>query len=148
MLDTNDRAIAVGDRVKIVGKRRKNKETVAMNKWILSACFLALAAAPVAASDVRLDSYRNPKNETFRNFNQVYLDGVRSGLIAYNARIKSLGGQPAFCMPGTLAMTTDQTEEIMLKSADKRAAKGDMLIALLLLSGLQDSFPCEKTGSQ
>ena len=86
-----------------------------MNKWILSACFLALAAVPVAAADVRLDSYRNPKNEAFRNFNQLYLDGVRSGLIAYNARIKSLGGQPAFCMPGNLAMTTEQTEDIMLK---------------------------------
>ena len=148
MLDTSDRAIAVGDRATIVGNHCKSKETVAMNKWILSACFLVLAAAPVAASDVRLDSYRNPKNEAFRNFNQVYLDGVRSGLIAYNARIKSLGGQPAFCMPGNLAMTTDQTEEIMLKSADKRAAKGDILIALLLMWGLQDTFPCEKSGSQ
>jgi hypothetical protein len=51
-------------------------------------------------------------------------------------------------MPGNLAMTTEQTEDIMLKSADKRAAKGDMLIASLLLWGLQDTFPCEKTGSQ
>jgi hypothetical protein len=120
----------------------------AMNRWISSACFLALTAAPAAAADVRLDSYRNPKNEAFRNFNQLYLDGVRSGLIAYNARIKSLGGQPAFCLPANLAMTTEQTEDIMLKSADKRAAKGDMLISLLLLSGLQDAFPCEKTGGQ
>ena len=119
-----------------------------MNKWVSSACFLALTAAPVAAADVRLDSYRNPKNEAFRNFNQLYLDGVRSGLIAYNARIKSLGGQPAFCMPGNLAMTTEQTEDIMLKSADKRAAKGDTLIALLLLSGLQDTFPCDKNGGR
>jgi hypothetical protein len=120
-----------------------------MNKWILSACFLALTAAPVAAADVRLDSYRNPKNsEGLRNAYQLYLDGVKSGLMAYNALIKSRGGQPAFCMPGDLAMHTDQTEDIMLKSADKRAAKGDMLIALLLLSGLQDTFPCEKTGSQ
>jgi hypothetical protein len=119
-----------------------------MKKWMVSACFLVLTAAPVAAADVRLDSYRNPKNEAFRNFNQLYLDGVRSGLIAYNARIKSLGGQPTFCMPGNLIMTTDQTEDIMLKSADKRAAKGDTLISLLLLSGLQDTFPCEKTGSQ
>lgn len=119
-----------------------------MNKWILSACFLAVTSAPVAASDVRLDSYRNPKNEGLRNAYQLYLDGVKSGLMAYNAWIKSRGGQPAFCMPGNLAMTTYQTEDIMLKSADKRAAKGDMLIALLLLSGLQDTFPCEKTGSQ
>jgi hypothetical protein len=119
-----------------------------MNKWILSACFLALTAAPVAASDVRLDSYRNPGNEAFRNFNQVYLDGVRAGLLSYNAWIKSRGGQPAFCMPADLAMTTEQTEDIMLRSADKRAAKGDMLIAILLLSGLQDTFPCEKAGSR
>ena len=121
---------------------------MALNKWIWSAFFFALAATPAGAADVRLDSYRNPKNEAFRNFNQLYLDGVRSGLIAYNARIKSLGGQPAFCLPANLAMTTEQTEDIMLKSADKRAAKGDMLISLLLLSGLQDAFPCEKTGGQ
>jgi len=115
-----------------------------MNKWILPACFLALATAPVAASDVRLDSYRNPENERFRIFNHLYLDGVKAGLIAYNVRIKSRGGQPAFCIPDDLAMTTEQTEEIMLRSADKRSAKGDMLIALLLLAGLQDTFPCEK----
>ncbi len=74
-----------------------------MNSWILSAFFLALTAAPVAASDVRLDSYRNSKTEAFRKFNQLYLDGVKSGLIAYNASIKNQGGQPAFCMPGNLA---------------------------------------------
>jgi hypothetical protein len=119
-----------------------------MNKWVLSVCFLALTAAPAAASDVRLDSYRNPKNEAFHEFNQVYLDGVKSGLISYNAWIKGHGGQPLFCMPASLAMTTDQAEDIMLKSADKRAAKGDMLIAPLLLTGLQDSFPCEKAGGQ
>jgi hypothetical protein len=119
-----------------------------MNKWILSACFLALTAAPVAAADVRLDSYRNPTSETFRTFNRIYLDGVKSGLMAYNAWINVRGGQPAFCMPADLVMTTEQAEDIMLKSADKRAAKGDTLIAILLQSGLQDTFPCGKTGSR
>ena len=57
-----------------------------INKWILLVYFLTFAAAPVAASDVRLDSYRNPKNERFREFNQLYLDGAKSGLMAYNAR--------------------------------------------------------------
>ena len=118
-----------------------------MNKWILPACFLALAAAPAAAADVRLDSYRNPKNENFRIFNHMYLDGAKGGMMAYNAFLKR-HGQPAFCMPETLALTTEQTEEIMLKSADKRAAKGDMLVASLLLWGLQDTYPCEQTGSR
>ena len=119
-----------------------------MNKWILSACFLVLTAAPVAAVDVRLDSYRNANTEGLRNAYHLYLDGVKSGFMAYNAWMRKHGGPPAFCLPGDLAMTTEQNEDIMLKSADRRAAKGDMLIALLLLWGLQDTFPCEKTGSQ
>jgi hypothetical protein len=119
-----------------------------MNRWILSAWFLALAAAPVAAADIRLDSWRNPKNENLRIFNHLYLDGVRGGLLSCNAWMKSHGGQPAFCMPENLAMSSEQAEDIMLKSAEKRAAKGDMLIAPLFLWGLQDTFPCEKTGSR
>ncbi|MCR6733739.1 MAG: hypothetical protein NVV83_06455 [Afipia sp.] len=119
-----------------------------MTRWILSACFFALTAAPVAASDVRLDAYRNPKNESFRNINQLYLDGVKSGLMAYNARIKSQGGQPAFCMPDNLAMSIEQAEEIMLRRADKSSAKGDMPVSILLLSGLRDTFPCEKSDSR
>jgi hypothetical protein len=119
-----------------------------MNRWILSAWFLAFAAAPAAAADVRLESYRNPQSEGLRNANQAYLEGARSGLMAYNAWLKSHGVQPAFCLPPTLAMTAEQTEDIMLKSADKRSAKGDRLIALLLLWGLEDTFPCEKPGNR
>jgi hypothetical protein len=116
-----------------------------MNKWILSACVLALTAAPVAASDVRLDSYRNPKTEGLRNAQQLFLDGIKSGLMAYNAWTKSHGGQPAFCMPNDLAMTIEQAEDIMLRRADKTSAKGDMLVSVLLLSGLRDTFPCENS---
>ncbi|MCC8978279.1 hypothetical protein H8A92_05425 [Bradyrhizobium sp. 10BB] len=118
-----------------------------MNKWILSACILVLTAAPAAAGDVRLDSYRNPANESFRIFNHMYLDGVKGGLMAYNAWLRR-HGQPSFCMPGNLALSTEQTEEIMLKSADKRSAKGDALVALLLLWGMQDTYPCEKPGTE
>ncbi|MCC8939486.1 hypothetical protein H8A99_24155 [Bradyrhizobium sp. Arg68] len=119
-----------------------------MTKWIVSACFLTLAAAPAAAADVRLESYRNPKNETFRIFNHMYLDGARGGMMATNAWLKSHGGQQMFCMPETLALSTEQTEEIMLKSAEKRSAKGDWLVASLLLWGLQDTYPCEKPGGR
>ncbi|MHC2435885.1 hypothetical protein [Bradyrhizobium sp. USDA 4451] len=133
-------------------RRRRNRGKVAMNKWIMSACFstffIALTAAPAAAVDVRLESYRNPKNENFRIFNHMYLDGVRGGLMASNAWLKRHGGQMLFCMPGDLALSSEQVEEIMLKSADKRSAKGDMAIALLLLWGMQDTYPCEKAGGE
>lgn len=118
-----------------------------MMKWLLAACIVALTAAPVAAVDVRLDSYRNANTEGLRNAHHLFLDGVKSGLMASNAWMKKHVGQQAFCMPETLAMTTEQAEEIMLKSADKRAAKGEMPISLLLLWGMQDTFPCEKAGA-
>lgn len=118
-----------------------------MSRSIL-VCLLMLAATPVDAADVRLDNYRNPKNDSFRNFNQLYLDGVKSGLMAYNAWAKSRGGQQAFCMPANLALTVEQAEEIMLRRADKTAAKGDMLVSILLLAGLRDTYPCEKSESR
>ncbi len=119
-----------------------------MKNWIWSTYFLALVSIPAGAADVRLDSYRHPENQRMREFSQVYLDGVRAGLMAYNARARKHGGQMAFCMPGDLALTTGQTEEIMLRRADKSSAKGDALVATLLLFGLQDTYPCENADSR
>jgi len=119
-----------------------------MNRRILSVSLLALVAGPAVAADVRLDSYRHPQNERFREFNQLYLDGVRAGLMSYNARLKTHGGQLAFCMPDNLVLTADKSEEIMLRSAEKRSAKGDMLVSILLLSGLTDEFPCDKSAGR
>lgn len=115
-----------------------------MNRWMLSACLLAISAGPAVAADVRLDSFRHPENQKMREFYLLYLDGVKGGLMAYNSRLLTHGEQPVFCMPKDLALTTEQTEEIMLRSADKRSAKGNMLVAILLLSGLIDTYPCEK----
>ncbi len=53
-----------------------------MSKWIAGVLAGALVATPAAAADVRLESYRNPKSENFRIFNQMYLDGVRGGMMA------------------------------------------------------------------
>ena len=119
-----------------------------MKRRILSVSLLALVGGPSLAADVRLDSYRHPQNERFREFNQLYLDGVRAGLMAYNARLKTHGDRLAFCMPDNLVLTADKSEEIMLRSADKRSAKGDMLVSILFLSGLADEFRCEKSASR
>jgi hypothetical protein len=120
-----------------------------MKRWVVSACLLVLTAAPVAASDVRLDSYRDPKNtEGLRNAYQFNLDGIKSGFMAYNAWLRSRGGQPAFCLPDNTILTVERAEDIMLRRADKTSAKGDMLVSILLLNGLRDTFPCEKSGSQ
>ncbi len=44
--------------------------------------------------------------------------------------------------------TLDQAEDIMLRRAEKAAAKGDTLVSILLLAGLRDTYPCEKPESR
>jgi hypothetical protein len=110
----------------------------------MSMFLFVLVAAPAAAADVRLDQYRHPENQKMREFQMVFLDGVKSGLMAYNARVHTHGGEEAFCMPDDLLLTTERAEEIMLQRADKVSAKGDIPVSLLLLAGLRDTFPCEK----
>jgi hypothetical protein len=117
-----------------------NRSTII--RAIGSAAFLIVSASPLYAADIRLEGYRNPKNENFRILNQLYLDGVRGGLLSYSSWLKSRGGPPAFCSPQDVPMTTEVTEEIMLKSAARRSAKGDTPISSLLLWGLQDTYPC------
>jgi hypothetical protein len=46
-------------------------------------------------------------------------------------------------LPENLAMPVEQAEDIMLRRADKTSAKGEMLVSILLLNGLRDTFPCE-----
>ena len=115
------------------------------SRWAWPVCILALTAIPVAAADVRIGAYRDPPSEGVRNAYRVYLDGVKGGLMASNAWAKNHGRQ-AFCMPENHVLTTEDAEDMMLKSAQKRAAKDDTFVASLLLSGLRDAFPCEPTG--
>ena len=51
-------------------------------------------------------------------------------------------------MPANLVLTVEQAEDIMLRRADKTAAKGDTLVSILLLAGLRDTYPCEKPESR
>jgi hypothetical protein len=111
---------------------------------ILCLGLLALAIVPASAADVRLGPYRNPETEGLRDLYRAYLDGVKGGLMASNAWHIRHGGQQTFCLPEHLALSTAQAEDIMLASAKKRSAKDDWPVAALLLSGLQDAYPCEK----
>lgn len=116
-----------------------------MNMQILSVWLLALTAVPDGAPVMRLEPWRHPDNEAMRVMGRMYLDGAFSGLMAANVRAPRHGGVAAFCMPGDLALTTTQLEEIVYKAADKRSAKGDTPVSMLLLSGLVDTYPCEKS---
>lgn len=119
-----------------------------MRKWLLSAGLLVLTAGRLAAADVRLGAYRAAETDGMRELYATYLDGVKGGLMSANAWLKSHGQQPVFCPPEHLPITTEQLDAIMLSSAKRRVGKDETLVALLLMSGLQDTYPCGKVGSR
>ena len=113
-----------------------------MLRCLVSAALLTLVSGAVAAQTVRLDQYQHPSEPKFKIFNQLYLKGVVDGAIAYSV------GQDAkdrsFCVPPKTAITVEQAEEIMLRYAEKKQLAGTIPIAVPLLGGFKDAFPCTK----
>jgi hypothetical protein len=85
----------------------------------------------------------HPRSETERDFDSIYLDGVRDGLIMHNTAIAQDGQTPLFCLPPKLALTTEQADDILRREAKKNVPADDMPIAIVLLAGLRETFPCE-----
>jgi hypothetical protein len=108
---------------------------------------IALALYPTSASSIELTwkSYSNPENDAFRQHNSLWIDGLKSGLIASNANLRHGGMPPMFCLPPNLALTVEQAEDILQRAAKKvRKVPDDMPVSIILLDGLKDTFPCTK----
>lgn len=76
-----------------------------MKPAVSLAYLVALTASPVLASDVRIGAFRHPQTEGIRNLNQAYLDGVRGGLLAYNAWARKHSGKRS-CLGSSRRGTT------------------------------------------
>jgi hypothetical protein len=125
-----------------------------MSKWSKVSCgkvitgVVAVAGATFWSSvatpqEVRIEQYRHPKTEEFRELDRLYLGGVKSGLIAYNTYLAAEHRGPAFCLPGSLALTTQQADDILLRWAKKHQPQDDFPLSLAMLYGLQETFPCQ-----
>jgi Flp pilus assembly protein CpaB len=67
--------------------------------------------------EVTVAEFRNPKNKDERALNLLFLSGVNSGLLAYSVVSERDKTKPLFCQPAKLALTPDQTADIMLRWA-------------------------------
>jgi hypothetical protein len=93
------------------------------------------------AQTVTIGSYQHPKNESDGIFNKLYLSGARDGLISYSG----ISTDRLFCLPGELALTVAQAEDIALRWVKKQTKNvDDGPIAGALLFGLIETFPCPK----
>jgi len=111
-----------------------------MLRCLAIAALLTLASGSASAQTVRLEQYRNPSQPNFKLFNRMYLKGVVDGLIAYSVAQHAKD----FCIPPEMAITVEQAEDIMLRYAEQKQLAGTVPIALPMLRGLRDAFPCTK----
>jgi hypothetical protein len=47
-------------------------------------------------------------------------------------------------LPKDLALTAEQAEDIMMREAQKMTDPDDLPVALVLIDGLKETFPCDE----
>jgi hypothetical protein len=114
-----------------------------MLRRLVIALMLFSLSSSANAITVRFKDYTNPRNSWSKAADKVYLDGVKEGLIMFDAELAVAGRQRFFCMPDNLALTVEQAEDIMMREAQKSTDPANVPISLLLIDGLKDTFPCQ-----
>jgi Rap1a immunity proteins len=104
--------------------------------------FLTLSDA--SAASILLKTYKSPIDKADRALLKVYLDGVKEGIVMLNVTLQVEGRPPLFCQPEKLALTVEQAEDIMMRRAKKMPDPDRVPISLILIHGLQDTFPCNE----
>jgi hypothetical protein len=113
-----------------------------MIKRVMIAAIALCVASGANAATVRFKQYINESDETARELNKIYLDGLSDGLNIFNVILRQEGQAPLFCPPPKMALTTEQADDILRREAKKVVPSDDMPIGIVLLAGLRETFPC------
>ena len=97
-----------------------------------------------ADAEILLKDYKKAKDEQTQTLLKVYLAGALSGISWVNSELIHIGKAPLFCDPPKLTITNEQAEDIMMRESEKISNPDDFPVPLLLMKGLEDTFPCNK----
>ena len=95
------------------------------------------------AMTVIFKDYKAAANKDEKAFYYLYLDSVREGIVELNVIPKKNRQQPLFCLPEKLELNVEQAEDIIMRQAQKMTDPDQLPIGLLLVQGLQNTFPCQ-----
>jgi Ssp1 endopeptidase immunity protein Rap1a len=115
---------------------------VMITKAVIALILFGLTSSANAMTVIFKD-YKAANNDE-RAFYFLYLDGVKEGIIELNVVLEEKRPRPLFCLPGKLALTVGQAEDIMMRQAEKITDPDQLPIGLLLAQGLQNTFPCDE----
>jgi hypothetical protein len=115
--------------------------SISIKLFLIGAILATAPGAQATSVSVTLDTYRKHiARPDMKALNGLYLDGVREGITTAVALLPD--DDVPFCIPGQLALTTEQAEDIMLRYADEHKVAGDTPISIILFVGLKATFPC------
>jgi hypothetical protein len=112
--------------------------------YFLASFFIILSMGD-AKAQYKVEDFNKWKDDTsFR----MYILGVGNGYTWANIDLEKKKENPLFCPPKKLALTVDNlihTIDMMIKDTKygKLISKTDTPIELILLKGLQETFPCK-----
>ena len=113
-----------------------------ITKAIIALMLFGLTSSANAMTVIFKD-YKAANNDE-KAFYYLYLDGVREGIIELNVVLDEKRQQPLFCLPEKLELTVGQTEDIVMRQAEKITDPDQLPVGLLLARGLQNTFPCDE----
>lgn len=114
---------------------------------VATATIIGMNAGAASAASITVENYQKEVNQDTRALNLLWLDGVKEGLVSSSVAAQVDGKQPLFCLPGKLALTAEQAEDLMLRWAKAHPEVAStnntrLPASLALLGGLVDTFPC------
>ena len=80
-----------------------------------------------------------------RNVSSFFMRVLSSygvGMTWANDDVKVSGGKALFCIPNKLAITEEQTADILRRAIKENAYIGDLPAGLALLTAYKNTFPC------
>jgi hypothetical protein len=104
--------------------------------------FLFVWARERSSATILFRNYNNSESPTVRVLNERHLAGIIDGIVSYNVLLQKNNANKLFCMPSDSVLTVQQAEEIITRASQKVAKPDDVPISLLLIAGLQETFPC------
>ena len=94
------------------------------------------------AQTVRWKEYLHPDKPSMKQLNEIYLAGVKDGLIAYSVATHD---KTTMCLPQNSVLTTEQLDGIMKRWAATQAGNPNlevMPIGLIAINALRKEYPC------
>src|SRR4029079_11410076 len=125
-----------------------------MNRMLIVAVTVVCMASSANAAMNRIE-----KSQQMKKLHNMYLQGVRDGLLTYNRQLETDasrrgGGKLYFCLPSGYDLTIDKIEKLVSRKASSTATSSeddssnfderyDVSFPRLLLAKLRETYPCK-----